>query len=255
MKIIFNVILILLFVNHPSFSQNIPFENQITYKETVNIGDGDWDIFYDLYFNNTISLYHEKYGDKDREVTLLADGSTSIVELATEKTASYYYSYLHSSKMLFGEEIAYDYYHFEEEVPEIKWELFNETKKIGGFICKKATGKFRGRNYTAWYTEEIPVNAGPWKLKGLSGLILEVADDAGVYKAQAINISLGKETDLNKKVSKIIFQTKRRSIDQYAKKKHSEQIDILNYLNAKAGESGTKFSVENQNKREFIELF
>src|SRR5690554_2923442 len=152
---IFLPLIVLLFCNI-SFSQNSTFKNQITYKETVNIGDGDWDIFYDLYFNNTISLYHEKYGDKDREVTLLADGSTSIVELATEKTASYYYSYLHSSKMLFGEEIAYDYYHFEEEVPEIKWKLLNETKKIGGFICKKATGKFRGRNYTAGTPKKFP---------------------------------------------------------------------------------------------------
>src|SRR5690606_14317348 len=44
-----------------------------------------------------------------------------------------------------------------EKRPEIDWILGNETKKIGSFIVHKATGKFRGRLYTAWYTLEIPL--------------------------------------------------------------------------------------------------
>ena len=255
MRTIITIITTLLFINYSSVAQNNLFKNKVSYKETVDLGDGEWDIFYDLYFNNTTSLYQQTYGEKDREVTMLADGTTSIVELATEKTAKYYFSYLNSSKILFGEEIAYDYYHFEEDVPEIKWTLINEAKKIGGFNCKKAIGKFRGRTYTAWYTEEIPVNGGPWKLRGLSGLILEVADDKGVYKAQAVNISLGIETNLDKKVSKIVFQKKRLPIDQYAKKKHNEQKEVLNYLNSKLAPGEASYRMENQNKREFIELF
>lgn len=219
MKIIFYTFIFLLCTINYGFAQTNTFNNKITYKETVNLGDGDWDIAYELYFNNKIALYQHVYGKKDRKVSQLADGTISILELATEKDASYYFSYLNSQKILFGVEIAYGYYHFEDNIPEIKWELLTETKKIGGFSCKKATGKFRGRNYTAWYTEEIPVNAGPWKLKGLSGLILEVADEKGVYKTQATNISLGKKTDLDKKISKIVFQNKRLSIDQYDKKK------------------------------------
>lgn len=57
------------------------------------------------------------------------------------------------------------------------WKLHKETKKIGDFNCQKATIKFRGRNYTAWFTNEIPIRYGPWKFQGLSGLILEVYDD------------------------------------------------------------------------------
>lgn len=56
------------------------------------------------------------------------------------------------------------------------WKLQKETKKIGGFNCHKATTKFRGRGYTAWYTNEIPLPYGPWKLQGLPGLILEAYD-------------------------------------------------------------------------------
>lgn len=64
-----------------------------------------------------------------------------------------------------------------EKRPEIDWILGNETKKIGSFIVHKATGKFRGRLYTAWYTLEIPLPYGPWKLQGLPGLIIEAYDE------------------------------------------------------------------------------
>lgn len=251
-KYCFLILFLIIKIN--SHSQ-VKFTNQIQYVQTLKLEDVNWDVKYDLYFNKDFSLYIENYGTQLREEKIGNDGSTYITELATEKTANYYFSYLNSSKILFGEELAYDYYHFEEDTPEIKWKLLNETKKIGGFNCKKATGNFRGRTYIAWYTEEIPVNAGPWKLKGLGGLILEIVDNKGVYKAKATTISLGKETNLDKKVSNIVFQNKRLSIDQYAKKKETEQKDRLNYLNSKLQSGEPLYRMEDQNKREFIELF
>ncbi|MDT0294478.1 GLPGLI family protein [Mesonia ostreae] len=63
-----------------------------------------------------------------------------------------------------------------EDRPAINWKLQNDTKKIGNIICKKATAEFRGRNYTVWYTEKIPLPYGPWKFQGLPGLVLEAYD-------------------------------------------------------------------------------
>lgn len=63
-----------------------------------------------------------------------------------------------------------------EPVTKFNWKIENETKKIGKFICKKASVNFRGRNYIAWFTPEISVQYGPWKLNGLPGLILEAYD-------------------------------------------------------------------------------
>ena len=66
-------------------------------------------------------------------------------------------------------------YYLKESRPIMKWKIFkNETKKIGNYSCMKATTSFRGRDYIAWFTTDVPVLFGPWKFNGLPGLILEV---------------------------------------------------------------------------------
>ncbi len=80
-----------------------------------------------------------------------------------------------------------------EQIPIIKWELKQEFKEVSGLNCQKATGSFRGRNYIAWFTEDIPSNLGPWKLNGLPGLILEAADDQGIFSYRATKIKLDED--------------------------------------------------------------
>ncbi|MEJ7558081.1 MAG: GLPGLI family protein [Pedobacter sp.] len=65
---------------------------------------------------------------------------------------------------------------YEDNFPKLIWQLQEGTDSIGGYACQKATLNFRGRNYTAWFTTEIPISEGPWKLSGLPGLILKVED-------------------------------------------------------------------------------
>lgn len=84
--------------------------------------------------------------------------------------------------------IVIDHYVYKEEKPEIKWALTNESDNICGYQCKKATASFRGRNWTAWYCENIPMDNGPWKFRGLPGLILKVEDSLGEHKFTAISI-------------------------------------------------------------------
>lgn len=58
----------------------------------------------------------------------------------------------------------------------IQWKIGSETKMIESYACKKATGKYKGRHYIAWFTESIPIPDGPYVFKGLPGLVLEVYD-------------------------------------------------------------------------------
>lgn len=64
-----------------------------------------------------------------------------------------------------------------EGLPAIEWNIkLDSTREIMGFNCVEAEAVFRGRFYTAWFSPEIPVPFGPWKLQGLPGLILEAYD-------------------------------------------------------------------------------
>lgn len=82
---------------------------------------------------------------------------------------------------LYEERALNTYFSATEDIPKLKWQLVNETKKVNNYVCKKATTQFRGRTYTAWYTEQIPVSKGPWKFGGLPGLILSVEDAEGKF--------------------------------------------------------------------------
>lgn len=76
----------------------------------------------------------------------------------------------------------------------IKWNLSIETKKSGNYKLQKATTKFGGRNWTAWFNPEIPLNEGPYKFRGLPGLIFEITDDKNNFNFSLIKSYQLKET-------------------------------------------------------------
>ena len=85
--------------------------------------------------------------------------------------------------------IAGDDYSYVEPTEMPHWEIRQETKEILGYQCQLAVCDFRGRKWEAWFSPEIPVHEGPWKLFGLPGLILAANDSKNHYSYQAIGIS------------------------------------------------------------------
>lgn len=57
-----------------------------------------------------------------------------------------------------------------------EWQVLPDTATMLDYLCYKATTHFKGRDYTAWFTPDIPRGEGPWKLCGLPGLILYAED-------------------------------------------------------------------------------
>lgn len=81
----------------------------------------------------------------------------------------------------------------EEPFEAIQWQLTDSVKNILGYECRKASALYHGRNWTAWFSTEIPIQEGPWKLHGLPGLILEAEADGGVYAFKATAVGLTDE--------------------------------------------------------------
>lgn len=62
----------------------------------------------------------------------------------------------------------------------IRTGIGDSTKNILGYECFHATTDYHGRVWDVWFTPEIPIQDGPWKFRGLPGLILEATTDNGI---------------------------------------------------------------------------
>ena len=75
----------------------------------------------------------------------------------------------------------------QQELPQ--WTIRKEKKTVAGYDCQQATATFKSRTWIAWFTPDIPVSDGPWKLWGLPGLILEAQDEENQYRFSCIEIN------------------------------------------------------------------
>ncbi len=95
-----------------------------------------------------------------------------------------------SFKNINYELIGHDMYSFSTE-DKISWILTKETKKVGEYTLQKAKTHFGGRNWTAWFNNDINLSEGPYKFRGLPGLIFHIEDSG-----QNFIFSLVKSTNL-----------------------------------------------------------
>lgn len=69
-----------------------------------------------------------------------------------------------------------------------QWSLADEHRTIRGYNCQKATCNWRGRDYEAWFTMDIPIQHGPWKFGGLPGLIVKISDAKKEYNFELVKL-------------------------------------------------------------------
>ena len=117
---------------------------------------------------------------KDRERT-----QQSFNEMRSKMPMSalnfYVFKRQNSAQVSFTEKIVRDNYRYIQDIDDLNWEILPETKEVAGFVAQKAKASFSGRDYTAWFTTEIPISEGPYKFRGLPGLILKISDNNGYY--------------------------------------------------------------------------
>ena len=124
-----------------------------------------------------------------------------------------------NQSLVYKSRIGRDQYSYDES-PTFSWKILPETVKIGEYETQKAEAKFGGRIWYAWFTQQIPLQDGPYKFGGLPGLIVKVQDAKGDYsfdlmqtkkiaevqqpqtRGQYINIPKSKYADLEKKMRK-----------------------------------------------------
>nr|WP_283950727.1 GLPGLI family protein [Chryseobacterium sp. pc1-10] len=86
-------------------------------------------------------------------------------------------------------------YIFSYDEPKLVWETLSEIKEIKGYKCRLAkTTTDTGGEFYAWYTEDISIPDGPFRFKGLSGLILEVYNRNRTIEIYATDVKKSEET-------------------------------------------------------------
>ena len=67
------------------------------------------------------------------------------------------------------------------------WQMSDQTKKIAGYQCKKATVKFKNEPYTVWFTEELPASYSPiHELTPEKGVVLLIEGSREQFKASKV---------------------------------------------------------------------
>ena len=92
------------------------------------------------------------------------------------------------NELTYTDEIFRYLYYYEQELPAIDWQMQNADSVVCGYSCSKAVGEWRDRRWTVWYSMDIPIDDGPWKLQGLPGLILHAEDAQGDFFFTCVGI-------------------------------------------------------------------
>lgn len=97
------------------------------------------------------------------------------------------------------------------EQPKLVWQITQETKIIGNYVCYKAinsSSKNKKKKPIAWFTPEISARFGPKEYFGLPGLILELEEAAVVFKAKEIVLNPKENIEIEKMLGTIITKEK-----------------------------------------------
>ena len=134
-------------------------------------------------FGDIVTFYSEKGYLRDSLYSIAFDGGNIVNEEAYELCSKFKGGARDVIRIDKSQQLVFQYYFdflciFEGKSPlEIPmWTITDETREIRSRQCKKAEVNYYGRHWEAWYTEDIPLNFGPWLLWGLPGLVVEAHD-------------------------------------------------------------------------------
>lgn len=140
-----------------------------------------------------------------------------------------------SGRLTHTEKICEDWFCYDEEMPEFDWELTDSVTNVLGYECHGAVCSFRGRRWTVFYAEEIPLADGPWKLHGLPGLIMKASDEKGHYTFECIGIKSKADRPIT--IYKVPFNDVSRR--DYYDTRHRYEVNPYAYFEATTGGSVT----------------
>ena len=125
-----------------------------------------------------------------------------------------------------------------EQLNPQNWQFTTDTLSVLGYLCQKATATFSGREYEAWFSTDIYIKEGPWKLYGLPGLILKASTTDGLFAFEVIGLENLKDVYIT--MDKDTYSNCTRQ--EFAKYKSNKRKKLLarHYINGTITVGSTK---------------
>jgi GLPGLI family protein len=115
-----------------------------------------------------------------KEILSINDSTTfyfPILDDPTSEPSSFVIKNKNSGIFYVKFKVDHQNFYFSDTANLMHWQLTEDTLTLLGHLCYSAKTSFRGRNFIAYYTPDIPLDDGPWKFSGLPGLILYAASE------------------------------------------------------------------------------
>lgn len=194
-----------------------------------------------IYKNDPFNIKSED--QEDVFITISENGDTikNIIKTKAFDSSikkSLYYKNFNANLLITELSAMNENYIIQDSLSIIKWTQTNEIQEILGYKCKKATSSFFGSTFSAWFTEDIPIQDGPDMYCGLPGLILKITNNSLEMIAYSI-----KEQKEIVKIEKPSFEEKKYSFKDFELKiKAKIEEQKSNQLNSKKEFSKIDFS-------------
>lgn len=216
---------------------------QLHLEYILQVKDGE--LNYNLYFDGAQSIFIledteiKRFDESRRNRPTSSEDSENnnmiYANISDGKSLFDYKNY--KTRSMLSRELAFDgkKHLVQDIVPEINWTLTGEKKIIGSLSCQKATATWRCSEYEVWFTSDILVDIGPWKLSGLPGLIVEAHNKTVNHTYKLIRVS----SELNQKAKTLLeLQLDNEPIytfQVFAEKQKKEIEKIKMFLKNQAG--------------------
>ena len=159
---------------------------------------------------------------------------------------------LTDQSLMYKSRIGRDQYSY-NETPSFGWKILPETVKIGEYDTQKAETNFGGRTWYAWFTQQVPLQDGPYKFSGLPGLIVKVQDTNGDYSFDLMQTKKVAEVEQPRGRGQYINLTKNKYMDLEKKFQKDPSSFIGSQRNGRGGPGGMQPPVNMQEMQKRME--
>ncbi len=164
------VLILFIVLTLKSNAQDFKIEYQVRFNDLYDRGRSDRLHSGYLFIEHNKSRYFtvekEKYNPKnEHDIMIMPDTANQVfIDMSTG--------------VLFSQEtdMKNKAFFVSDSLHPMKWEISAVERMIDSVRCIKASCRFRGREYIAWFSPDLPLPLGPWKMGGLPGLIVDLHD-------------------------------------------------------------------------------